>query len=92
MALPMARRFTTILPAMTLAHHGVRCLDELPGFRRQVLEVWRQPLEDGRAPSNWQHTWAGNRNFPLTRYHRGYGDHGWSRGAEVGIRKKVLQA
>jgi magnesium chelatase family protein len=29
------------------AHHGMLCLDELPECRRHVLEVPRQPLEEG---------------------------------------------
>jgi magnesium chelatase family protein len=46
---------------ISLAHHGVMFLDELPEFKRTVLETMRQPIEEGRVTISRA---AGTMTFP----------------------------
>jgi magnesium chelatase family protein len=51
---------------ITLAHHGVLFLDELPEFDRRVLESLREPLETGQvhvSRANYSHAYPARFQF-----------------------------
>ena len=48
---------------ISLAHNGVLFLDELPEFKKHVLEVLRQPLEGGDVTISRVH---GSIRFPAS--------------------------
>ena len=46
---------------ISMAHHGVLFLDELPEFHKDVLEVLRQPMEEGKVHISRS---SGSETFP----------------------------